>query len=187
MARGRIGLTGWVVRRVAVRRWSCRRPSLNIMMGSSRATRSMISKQFLSASFGAWKKSLLSRRSPYNLPRRHRPNRCFSRRFRRRINSCSRLRSYRPATVLTAPWTASSTICRHAKRSLIRQHTCLRIRGSHFSAPGQSFPTCLTADQISAVKQINQGPRTTLGGTITAPAGAAAHNHPDNTGSWLCV
>jgi hypothetical protein len=46
---------------------------------------------------------------------------------------------------------------------------------------GAKLPTCLTAAQINAVKQINQGPRTSLGETITVPAGAVAHDHPDNT------
>ena len=46
---------------------------------------------------------------------------------------------------------------------------------------GAKLPTCLTAAQINAVKQINQGPRTSLGATITVPVGAVAHDHPDNT------
>jgi feruloyl esterase len=47
------------------------------------------------------------------------------------------------------------------------------------TGPKQS--TCLSAAQVSAVKQINQGPRTSSGETIEAPAGAVAHDHPDNT------
>lgn len=53
--------------------------------------------------------------------------------------------------------------------------------GLPLQCTGAKSPTCLTADQISAVKQINQGPRTTLGDTIEVPAGAVAHDHADNT------
>ena len=46
---------------------------------------------------------------------------------------------------------------------------------------GAKLSTCLSAAQVNAVKQINQGPRTAPGDTIEAPAGAVAHDHPDNT------
>jgi pimeloyl-ACP methyl ester carboxylesterase len=46
---------------------------------------------------------------------------------------------------------------------------------------GAKLSTCLSAAQVSAVKQINQGPRTSSGEKIEAPAGAVAHDHPDNT------
>jgi hypothetical protein len=46
---------------------------------------------------------------------------------------------------------------------------------------GAKLSTCLSAAQDSAVKQINQGPSTSSGQTIEAPAGAVAHDHPDNT------
>jgi pimeloyl-ACP methyl ester carboxylesterase len=46
---------------------------------------------------------------------------------------------------------------------------------------GVKLSTCLSAAQVSAVKQINQGPRTSSGETIEAPAGAVAQDHPDNT------
>jgi pimeloyl-ACP methyl ester carboxylesterase len=46
---------------------------------------------------------------------------------------------------------------------------------------GAKLSTCLSPAQVSAVKQINQGPRTSSGETIEAPAGAVAHDHPDNT------
>ena len=39
--------------------------------------------------------------------------------------------------------------------------------------PGAKNATCLSADQIQAVKNINQGPRTTSGGTFPAPADGA--------------
>jgi pimeloyl-ACP methyl ester carboxylesterase len=46
---------------------------------------------------------------------------------------------------------------------------------------GPKLSTCLSPGQVSAVKQINQGPRTSSGETIEAPAGAVAHDHADNT------
>jgi len=46
---------------------------------------------------------------------------------------------------------------------------------------GAKLSTCLSAAQVSAVKQINQGPRTSSGETIEAPAGAVAQDYPDNT------
>ena len=52
--------------------------------------------------------------------------------------------------------------------------------GQPLQCTGAKLPTCLTAAQINAVKKINQGPRTSLGETIEAPAGAVAPDHPDN-------
>jgi hypothetical protein len=46
---------------------------------------------------------------------------------------------------------------------------------------GAKNSTCLSPAQIRAVKHINQGPRTDLGETIQAPAGAEAPDHVDNT------
>jgi feruloyl esterase len=46
---------------------------------------------------------------------------------------------------------------------------------------GAKLSTCLSAAQIDAVKRINQGPRTSTGQSITAPAGAVAQDHADNT------
>jgi Tannase and feruloyl esterase len=46
---------------------------------------------------------------------------------------------------------------------------------------GAKLSTCLSAAQVNAVKRINQGTRTTARETIEAPAGAVAHDHPDNT------
>jgi len=49
--------------------------------------------------------------------------------------------------------------------------------------PGLKNATCLSAAQIQAVKNINQGPVTTTAGgpTVKAPAGAIAANYADNT------
>ena len=49
--------------------------------------------------------------------------------------------------------------------------------------PGAKNATCLSPAQVQAVKNINQGPRTTAAGgpTVKAPAGAVADNHADNT------
>jgi len=46
---------------------------------------------------------------------------------------------------------------------------------------GAKTVTCLSPGQVNAVKNINQGPRNSLGQTIEVPAGAAVHPHPDNT------
>lgn len=46
---------------------------------------------------------------------------------------------------------------------------------------GAKNPTCLTPAQIRAVEDINQGPRTDIGQTVQAPAGAQAPDHVDNT------
>jgi feruloyl esterase len=53
--------------------------------------------------------------------------------------------------------------------------------GQPLQCTGAKLATCLTAKQIDAVKRIVEGPRTSLGETIKAPAGAVAHDHPDNT------
>ncbi len=70
-----------------------------------------------------------------------------------------------------------------------------------YTSGGTTFPlqcsgaknaTCLSPAQIQAVENFNQGPRTTAGNTIQAPAGAVASNHVDNTvqgyaydGGWM--
>jgi hypothetical protein len=46
---------------------------------------------------------------------------------------------------------------------------------------GAKNSTCVSPAQISAVKHINEGPRTDLGQTIPVPAGAQAPDHVDNT------
>lgn len=46
---------------------------------------------------------------------------------------------------------------------------------------GAKTAACLTPAQIAAVKAINQGPRTSTGETVRAPAGSLPPNHPDNT------
>jgi hypothetical protein len=46
--------------------------------------------------------------------------------------------------------------------------------------PGAKNATCLSTAQIQAVKNINQGPRTSNGAVIYAPAGAVAKDHVDN-------
>jgi hypothetical protein len=49
--------------------------------------------------------------------------------------------------------------------------------------PGAKNATCLSPAQIQAVRNTNQGPRTTTAGgpTVKAPAGAVAADHADNT------
>jgi hypothetical protein len=46
---------------------------------------------------------------------------------------------------------------------------------------GAKDATCLSSPQIQAIKRINQGPRTTGGDPVFAPAGAEAKDHVDNT------
>jgi Tannase and feruloyl esterase len=53
--------------------------------------------------------------------------------------------------------------------------------GSPLQCSGAKADSCLSAEQIKAVKNINQGPRNSLGQTIEAPAGAVVRHHPDNT------
>jgi tannase/feruloyl esterase len=53
--------------------------------------------------------------------------------------------------------------------------------GQPLLCTGAKTDSCLSAEQIKAVKNINQGPRNSLGQTIEAPAGAVARDHPDNT------
>jgi hypothetical protein len=57
---------------------------------------------------------------------------------------------------------------------------------------GPKNPTCLSPAQIQAVERINEGPRTDLGQTVEAPAGAQAPDHVSNTaqgyqydGGWM--
>jgi hypothetical protein len=47
--------------------------------------------------------------------------------------------------------------------------------------PEAKNATCLSSAQIQAMKQINQGPRTSTGQTIGAPSGAVVEDHADNT------
>ena len=53
--------------------------------------------------------------------------------------------------------------------------------GLPLQCTGDKTDSCLTPGQINAVKDINRGPRNSLGQTIEAPAGAVARHHPDNT------
>jgi len=53
--------------------------------------------------------------------------------------------------------------------------------GQPLQCSGAKTDSCLSPEQIKAVKDINQGPRNSLGQTIEAPAGAVARHHPDNT------
>ena len=46
---------------------------------------------------------------------------------------------------------------------------------------GPKTASCLSKPQIEAVEDINEGPRSSRGQTIKAPAGAVAHDHVDNT------
>ncbi len=45
--------------------------------------------------------------------------------------------------------------------------------------PGAKNATCLSPEQIQAIGNINQGPQTTTGGLIQAPAGTVASDHSD--------
>jgi len=60
--------------------------------------------------------------------------------------------------------------------------------------PGVKNSTCLSPEQIQAVKNINQGPRTNSGQPIQAPAGKVAPDHSDPTaqgyaydGGWMAA
>jgi hypothetical protein len=46
---------------------------------------------------------------------------------------------------------------------------------------GAKNASCLSPDQVNAVKKINQGPRDPNGHRLRVPAGEAAHDHADNT------
>jgi len=46
---------------------------------------------------------------------------------------------------------------------------------------GPKTASCLSKAQIEAVEDINEGPRSSRGQAIRAPAGAVAHDHVDNT------
>jgi hypothetical protein len=46
--------------------------------------------------------------------------------------------------------------------------------------PGAKNATCLSSDQIRAIKRINRGPRNSAGQIIDAPAGAVAEDHAEN-------
>lgn len=52
--------------------------------------------------------------------------------------------------------------------------------GQPLQCAGTKTSTCLSPAQIDAVKKINEGPRSSLGEPIKAPAGAAVREHADN-------
>jgi len=52
--------------------------------------------------------------------------------------------------------------------------------GQPLQCTGTKTSSCLSPGQINAVKKINEGPRTSLGERIKAPAGAAVNDHADN-------
>jgi hypothetical protein len=52
--------------------------------------------------------------------------------------------------------------------------------GQPLQCTGTKTSACLSPAQINAVKRINEGPRSSLGERIKAPAGAAVSDHADN-------
>jgi hypothetical protein len=53
--------------------------------------------------------------------------------------------------------------------------------GQPLQCAGPKTATCLTPEQINAVKKINEGPRNSLGHQIKSPAGGVVKDHADNT------